>query len=377
MVGRGTESYQPMGCFHLHFEGHENALDYKRSLDLDTAIAKTSYRIGDTTFRREVFISPVDQVLVVHLTTNGESLINVVASLDSIQKHELLSVEEDIILNGKCPNHVASNFFGDHPKPIQYEDLLGVSFTTRLRTSITGGNITRLEENKIKIQGAKEVTFFLTAVSNFVNYHQQPETPHRVLEGRCAGILSTACDLNYGQIKQRHILEHQRLFKRVKLNLGHGKNSHLPTDQRLIAYKAGAQDAELEALYFQYGRYLLISSSRPGSQPANLQGIWNPYIQPPWNSEYTININTEMNYWLAENCNLSECHEPLFDLIEDLSVIGQRTALLHYNARGWAAHHNVDLWRMTTPTDGEASWAFWPMGGVWLTRHLWTVISIH
>lgn len=187
----------------------------------------------------------------------------------------------------------------------------------------------------------------------------------------CASRLSAAAGKTYEELRRRHTEDHQAIFRRMDLDLGGHEAEERPTDERLAAYREGAEDPALEALLFQYGRYLLMGSSRAGTQAANLQGIWNPHVQPPWNSNYTTNINTQMNYWLAEVCNLSECHEPLLELIKELSETGARTAAIHYGARGWVAHHNVDLWRASTPSGGDASWAFWPMGGVWLCRHLW------
>ncbi|MNO95893.1 hypothetical protein D3C76_875470 [compost metagenome] len=187
----------------------------------------------------------------------------------------------------------------------------------------------------------------------------------------CTTVLRNAMRVGEGVLRDRHVNDHRELFERVDIDLGSSANDTLPTDLRLKSYQEGAVDPGLEALYFQYGRYLLMASSRPGTQPANLQGIWNDSMEPPWGSEYTTNINTEMNYWLAEIGNLSECHEPLFDMVEELSITGRRTAKVNYQARGWTAHHNVDIWRQSSPSGGDASWAFWPMGGVWLTAHLW------
>lgn len=372
MLGRGTESYQPMADLCLEFSNHNNARNYIRTLDMDAAIAETTYTIDRTQYKREMFISPVDQVIVIRITSQGNGLLNLKASMTSLLHHDFLIENQDIVLRGKCPSHVASNFMGDHPKSVQYEESLGISFITQLRIARDGGKVTVSDKTKqLTVENAKTVTFYMSANSNFINYSTRPTRSFSEMQHQCQQTLDAALEKGFEKIKQDHIREHQRLFHRVDLQLGDSMNSELPTNQRLQRYKEGKDDPELEALYFQYGRYLLISSSRPGTQPANLQGIWNPHVQPPWNSEYTININTEMNYWPAEVCQLSECHEPLFDLLEDLSVIGKRTASLHYNARGWAAHHNVDIWRMSTPTDGESSWAFWPMGGVWLTQHLW------
>ena len=226
-------------------------------------------------------------------------------------------------------------------------------------------------DGKLHVQGAKQVVFYLAAATAFESYGIVPVKDGPLLEQECRDVIAKAMTLGHESLRIRHEADHQSLFSRVRLDLGSTSNAELPTDERLQTYQSGVQDPGLEALYFQYGRYLLMASSRPGTQPANLQGIWNHQVEPPWHSDYTININTEMNYWPAEVCNLSECHEPLFDLLEDLSQTGRRTARILYGARGWTAHHNVDIWRTTTPTGGDASWAFWPMGGVWLTSHLW------
>jgi alpha-L-fucosidase 2 len=188
-------------------------------------------------------------------------------------------------------------------------------------------------------------------------------------EAKSVRQLAAAATKSYADLRAAHIAEHQRLFRRVDLDLGASKAARLPTDERLLAFGKGG-DVQLAALYFQYGRYLLISSSRPGGQPANLQGLWNHHMDPPWGSKYTININTEMNYWPAETTNLAECHEPLFKMVEDLTQTGAHTARVHYGARGWVAHHNTDLWRAAAPIDGP-TWGMWPMGGAWLSLHLW------
>lgn len=376
MLGRRTESYQPLGNLRIEHlaEGEETA--YQRELDLTTGIATTSCRLGQVSYIREVLISAVDQVLAVHIKAAGDQTLDISASLDSLLPYRIERGQEAayIKLQGQAPSHVADNYHEDHPQSVLYEDGLGLTFEVQLEAVHTGGTVSLDDEaGRLMVRGAKELTLLLAAATNFAGYGVMPGSGDVDPAEKCRTVLAAAAKLTYAELRQRHIQDHQRLFNRMELELGdlsRGK-SHLPTDERLEAYRGGSGDAGLEALYFHYGRYLLMTSSRPGTEPAHLQGIWNPRIQPPWNCGYTSNINVQMNYWPAEIANLSECHEPLFELIRDLSVTGARTAKIHYGSRGWAAHHNVDLWRQSTPSDGEASWAFWPMGGVWLCRHLW------
>ncbi|NIK75204.1 alpha-L-fucosidase 2 [Paenibacillus castaneae] len=375
MLGKNTESYQPMGDWHIeqHFaEGNRELGSYIRKLDMDAGITTTSFQMGNTIYRRETFVSAVDQVVGMKYKATGDDLISLTASLQSPVQFELTAEGNAVIvLHGRCPSHVADNYMGDHPKPVQYDETRGITFQARLQAIVDGGAASITAAKELKIQGARTVTFLLSAVTSFERYDRQPLNNEEKLRQESKRVLDAASSFGYEQLRDRHMKDHRSLFQRVDIGLGRAANGILPTDERLEAYKKGDQDPELEALYFQYGRYLLMASSRPGTQPANLQGIWNDRVQPPWNSNYTTNINTQMNYWPAELGNLSECHEPLFQMIEELSENGARTAAIHYNCDGWVAHHNVDLWRSSTPTAGHPSWAFWPMGGVWLTQHLW------
>jgi alpha-L-fucosidase 2 len=371
MLGKDSEAYQPMGHLIIEQEGLGDIQDYRRELDLSTGISLTSFRSRDTMFTRETFISAMDQVMVVTLKAEGTARINAIARLKSPHQPQV-TVKQDqaVVLTGRCPSHIESNYFRDHPQSILFEEGLGIGFELHIVAVAQGGTIS-FENNLLNVHGAEAVTFYLTAASDFEKFDVMPGSTDKDLDAICSTVLGNAVDDGVKVIRDRHVKDHTELFGRVELYLGTSDNSNLPTDIRLKSYQEGAQDTGLEALYFQYGRYLLMASSRPGTQPANLQGIWNNQMEPPWGSEYTTNINTEMNYWLAEIGNLSECHEPLFDLIEDLSISGQRTAKVNYQARGWTAHHNVDIWRQSCPSGGDASWAFWPMGGVWLTSHLW------
>ncbi|GGA20018.1 glycoside hydrolase family 95 protein [Paenibacillus physcomitrellae] len=376
MLGGRTESYLPVG--HLHLEHPEAAGEiqpgavYSRELDLDSGIARTVYELNGRCYTREAFVSAVDQVMIVRLETGDGQPFDLSVLLDSPLMYSCRKgAGGHLLMTGKAPSHIADNYFGNHPQSVLYEEGVGISFEVRVQAVLDAGTAEVTGDGTLYVAGASKVTLLLAAETSFAGFDRAPgENPEWTL--RNAETLRSAAELREDVLLQRHLEDHRRLFRRVTLELGsHPEAERLPTDERLARYREGGRDPQLEALYFQYGRYLLMGSSRPGTQAANLQGIWNPHVQPPWNSNYTTNINTEMNYWLAETANLSECHEPLLDLIQDLSVTGARTALIQYGAQGWTTHHNVDLWRSSGPSDGDSSWAFWPMGGIWLCRHLW------
>jgi alpha-L-fucosidase 2 len=343
--------YQPIGDLKLLFPGHENATNYRRQLDLNTAIVKVTYRVGPTTFTREMFASPVDQVIVVQLMADKPQQLSFSAYFETPQK-ATVSTESPhtLILRG-----VNGDAFGIKG---------GLRFEARVKV-LAGNDEARMEKDHIVVSNADSVVLLIAAATSYRSYKDISGSPELIT----ADQLARARGKSFVNLRAAHIREHQRLFHRVKLDLGRTASADLPTDQRPAQFLKG-QDPHLAALYFQYGRYLLISSSRAGSQPANLQGIWNHHMTPPWESKYTININTEMNYWPAETTNLSECHEPLLRMVSELVENGARTARVQYGARGWVCHHNTDLWRQTAAIDGPL-WGFWPTGGAWLCTHLW------
>lgn len=343
--------YQPVGDLKLLFPQHENFTNYKRQLDLATAIAKVSYTVGPTTFTREMFVSPVDQVIVIHLTADKPSQLSFSALFESPQK-AIVSTEapRTLVLRG-----VNGDAFGIKG---------GLKFEARVVVLTTGGKSV-LEKERITVTDAESALLLIVAATSYRSYKDVSGNPEAITTGQ----LQQAGRKSFVTLRSQHVREHQRLFHRVKLELGRTTAADLPTDQRPAQFRKGL-DPHLATLYFQYGRYLLISSSRRGSQPANLQGIWNHSMTPPWESKYTININTEMNYWPAETTNLAECHEPLLRMVSELVENGTRTARVHYDAKGWVCHHNTDLWRQTAPIDGPL-WGFWPTGGAWLCTHLW------
>jgi alpha-L-fucosidase 2 len=343
--------YQTVGDLLLTFPGGDAATDYWRELDLDTAIARSSFAIGEHRYEREAFVSPVDQVVVMRLTASGPGLITFNASLQTPQRATIYSPGIDRVVmrgSGSAVQGVPG----------------AIRFDTHLRVINDGGSI-ESEDGRLRVNRANSVVILISTATNFRRFNDLGADAATLARSR----IDAAAAKSFDELRRDHIAEHRRLFRRVSLDLGSSAAARLPTDER-IRESARQDDPQLAALAFQYGRYLLISSSRPGTQPATLQGIWNDSLTPPWESKYTININTEMNYWPAEITNLAECHEPLFDLIRDLSETGQRTARRHYGASGWVVHHNTDLWRATAPIDGPF-WGTWPTGGAWLCQHLW------
>ncbi len=345
-------SYQPIGDLVLEFAGHEKATGYRRELNLDTAIASTRYRVNSVGFRREVFASANDFAIIVRLTADKPGQLNFVAKLTTPQQKlpDDGKDHRDSQINGIAP--------GEH-------GIKGATrFSAQLHAIADGGEMT-VDPEQTTVAGANSVTLLVSIATSYVNYHDAGGDAPALAASR----LVAAAGMPYEKLRRDHIAEHQRLFRRVAIDLGRSEAADRPTDERLKSFADG-KDPQLAALMFQYGRYLLISSSTPGGQPATLQGLWNDRTDPPWGSKYTININTEMNYWPAEVTNLAECHEPLFRLIRELVEPGSRTARVHYGAGGWVCHHNTDIWRATAPCDGPHA-GMWPCGGAWLCKHLW------
>jgi alpha-L-fucosidase 2 len=346
-VGAYQAAYQPFGDLFLQFTNTASANNYRRQLNISNAVAATSYSLNGVDFKREYFISQPNQVMAVNLTASKKKSINFSTSLSSPHKNFVLKKinGNTISLSVKVRNGV----------------LRGESY---LQVKTTGGTI-NIVDNKIVIADADEATLYLSAGTSYKNYKDVTAGPVKP----CTDALTSIAAKNYQQVKAAHVKEYQKYFNSFSINLGKSANEHLPTDERLGKF-ASSNDPSFVALYQQYGRYLLISSSRPGTRPANLQGIWNDLLTPPWGSKYTTNINAEMNYWPAELLNLSAMHEPLFGMIDELSQAGKQTAKEHYNAPGWVLHHNTDLWRGTAPINA-ANHGIWVTGGAWLCQHLW------
>lgn len=351
-TGRNGMPYQTIGSLIIEVPGHEKAKNYYRDLDLERAVATTRYQVDGVNFQREVFASFPDRVIIVRFTADKPGELNFKVSYDSPLQSTVRKQGKKLVLRGKG---------GDH------EGVKGViEVETQSQVIAEGGKVS-LTDKYISVEHATAATLYIAAATNFVNYHNVKGNESK----KASALLAGAMKKEYSEALKAHTDYYQSQFNRVSLSLGgeNTKTARQETVKRIAGFSQG-NDPALAALMFQYGRYLLISSSQPGGQPANLQGIWNHQLNAPWDGKYTININTEMNYWPAEVTNLSETHEPLFDLVQDLSVTGRETARTMYGCNGWVAHHNTDIWRVTGPVD-KAFYGTWPVGGAWLTTHLW------
>ena len=345
-VPERIKSYQSLGDLFLEFSHDGDPTEYRRELNLNTGIAKTTYRCGDVNFSREVFATAVDNLIVVRIESGTAGQLAFDIAITREQDATVEAIAANILrLDGQCGND-------------------GMHFSVYLQVQIEGGKV-QSENDQLAVRDANGVTLLLAAATSYINQNDASGSPHALCEGHLTDIDAKS----YTKVRADHIADHQDLFQRVHLDLGTTDAAHLPTDERLEAVKAGASDPELVALYFQYGRYLMMGSSRPGCLPANLQGIWNEHMNAPWNSDFHTNINLQMNYWVPEICNLAECHIPLFDYMETLVGPGGRTAKSHYGANGWVVHHLSDVWGFTTPADG--TWGIWPVGAAWLCEHVW------
>lgn len=346
--------YQPLGSLKLFFPGHDSAhvLNYYRDLDIEKAVSHVSYTVNGIRFNREAFCSFPGQVIVIRLTADKPACLN-------------------FSIGATCPHANAivrtmgNNMIGVSGKTSDHEGVKSmINFTSLIEAVPEGGKITS-DGRKLVINDADAVTIFISAATNFINYNDVSADAKK----RAEEYLGKALKIPYSRLLSDHTELYRKYFDRVTLDLGTTDSVKNPTDIRLRDFSSG-NDPQFIALYFQFNRYLLISSSQPGGQPANLQGIWNAEMNPSWDSKYTININTEMNYWPAEVTNLPEMHDPLIQMVKELSATGRETARLMYGAGGWVAHHNTDIWRITGPVDA-IDYAMWPMGGAWLSRDLW------
>jgi len=354
IVSKGSQGqmFEPLGELQLVFNNHYDYRSYYRELDIEKAIAKISYKLGDVTYTREVLASLPDRVIVIRLSASKPHSLSFTAFyLPALPNAKIRTTAAgQLIISGTTIDHEGVKGM------IRYEGI------TQLKTQ--GGSYSSTGTS-VTIQNADVATIYLSIATNFKNYREVNENENV----RATTYLNKAISKSFAEISKAHVAAYQQFFKRVKLDLGTSNSGKSPTDERLRNFNA-TNDPKFVELYYQFGRYLLISSSQPGGQPATLQGIWNNKLNPPWDSKYTININTEMNYWPSEKTNLAEMHEPLIRMVQELAATGQRTAREMYGARGWMAHHNTDIWRINGAVDG-AFWGAWSNGGGWLSQHLW------
>lgn len=376
--GLYTEAYQPLGDLILKQRFSGQATDYYRDLNVENATSTTRFRADGVTFTREIFASAPDQVIVLRLRADKKGALTITAAARSPHPvTKTVQGRDELILRGKAPAHADPNYVSYNAKPVFYEDSAscrGMRFDWRVKVRLTDGTVSA-DTAGIQIQNATEAVLLLTAATSFNGFDKCPDRDGRDEKRLADDYLKKAVSKTVAALRKDHVADYQRFFNRTSFALETPASVDLPMDERLKRYAEGAADPALETLYFQFGRYLLISSSRPGGIPANLQGLWNPMVRPPWSSNYTTNINTEMNYWPAEMVNLSELHTPLLDWIGHMAVTGRETTKNFYNARGWTIHHNSDLWATSNPVGdkgkGSPSWANWAVGGAWLSQHLY------
>jgi alpha-L-fucosidase 2 len=395
MQGPYSARYLPMADVWWRLKVKDSVPEnYYRDLDLNNAVATVKYKVDGVTYQRETFTSYPAKVLVMRITADKKGMISGRIALSSKLKYKVKTTGAGyLVLQGKAPKFVANREY--EPQQVVYDTARvghplkggspfpgeGINFEVHVKVVTEGGSVTQ-KDDELVVNGAGTVIIYLSEATSFNGFDKSPGFAGKDPSVEAKANMQRAMQLGYAQLKAAHIRDYQSLFKRVALKLDAAANvGKIPTDERLKNYASAAvgDQQQLQVLYYQFGRYLLISSSRPGSRPANLQGIWNDHVKPPWGSNYTTNINTEMNYWLAENTNLSECHLPLFSFLKELAVNGAQTAKVNYNIQeGWVVHHNSDLWAKTSPPGGwdwdprgMPRWSCWPMAGAWLCTHMW------
>ncbi|WP_274653824.1 glycoside hydrolase family 95 protein [Paenibacillus humicola] len=375
MMGPYTQSYLPFGDLHVRFDHGSSFRDYKRTLDLENGVTTVEYTIGGVRYKRELFASHPDQVIVLRLEASKPGMLDVHVRLDSPLRHKTAADGGRFVIRGIAPEYAAPNYYGAE-KQLVYGDpetTPAIRFEGCVAAHAEDGRV-EIDADGVHVYESTGATIVFSAATSFNGFDRIPGKDGKNAGALAAAALERAAAKRYGELREAHAADYRALFGRVGLRLGKpAAPADTPTDKRIAEY--GASDPALVELLFHYGRYLMIASSRPGTQAANLQGIWNESTQPPWSSNWTLNINAEMNYWPAETCNLAECHEPLLRFIGNLAKTGAVTAQVNYGARGWTAHHNSDIWAQSAPVgeygDGDPIWVLWPMGGVWLAQHLW------
>jgi alpha-L-fucosidase 2 len=371
--GKNSESFAPLGTLNIDNHNSGKATNYYRELDISKAISKVSYEIDGVKFTREYFVSAPDKIMVIRLTSSKKGALNFDINSSSLLKFKTEVKDNLLSMNGVAPIHENPGYTVSPSFLLEKER--GTRFTSLIKIKNTDGTIVSSNAS-LGLKNATEALIYVSVATSFNGFDKNPATEGLNNKAIALENLNKAFSKSFEKLKQSHLADYQKFYNRVTLNLGKTEAPNLPTDERLLRYADGKEDKNLEILYFKYGRYLLISSSRTIGVPANLQGLWNPYLNPPWSCNYTMNINMEENYWLAENTNLSEMHASLLGFIKNLSVTGKVSAKTFYGVNeGWSAAHNSDIWAMTNPVGQfgkeEPMWACWNMGGAWLSTHIW------
>ena len=374
LQGKFSESYAPLGTLFLDFNDDPYISDYYRELDINQAIAKVKTESNTNTIEREYLVSNPDKIFTIHLTSKKPGALGFTIRFESLLLHNTTVNNNTLQANGVAPVKADPNYVQKTRNAILFDKKRGTRFTAQIQIQSATGKITSTD-SAISLADATEATIYISMATSFNGYDKDPATSGVNNVSMAQTQLNRAKQLGWTAIKKRHVQDYQQYFNRVALKLEGTEPSNITTTERLKRYAKGESDPYLETLYFQYGRYLFISSSRTPFVPANLQGLWNSYLQPPWSSNYTMNINAEENYWLAENTNLSEMHQPFLQFLNNIATTGSITAKTFYNLPGWVSHHNSDIWAMSNPVgnfgNGDPAWANWPMGGTWASTHLW------
>ncbi|MEP6750489.1 MAG: glycoside hydrolase family 95 protein [Bacteroidota bacterium] len=385
MQGYYSESYLPMADLFInqHF-ADTNATAYYRDLNITDAMATTRFTIAGTEFTRQIISSAPDQVIIVRFTCGKPGQLNFTAGIKGLLSYKKSVIgNSELVVKGKAPSHIQPSYVkSDNPiTTLDTAGCRGMRFEMLLKAVNKGGTVIT-DTSGITVKNATEVILILSAATSFNGFDKCPDSQGKDENKIATQYLTAAATKSWDILLKNHVGDFHKYFNRVSFSLAlpaDNTNAALPTDERLLHYTEGAVDPSFETMYFQYGRYLLISCSRPGGVPANLQGIWNKELRPPWSANYTTNINVQMNYWPAEPLNLSEMHLPLMDFIKGAAVTGAVTAKEFYHAKGWAVHHNSDIWALSNPVGdlgkGDPTWANWTMGSPWLSQHLWTHYS--
>ncbi len=376
LQGSYSQSFAPLGTMNIVHSGKDKMAKYSnyyRELDIANAISKVNYTIDGVKYTREYFVSAPDQIMIIKLTSSKKGSLNFDVNFESLMKYNTTTSGNVMKINGYAPVHAAPSYVNEE-NPIVFDENKGTRFTSLIQIKNTDGILTKTG-NEVGLKNGTEALIYVAIATSFNGYDKNPATEGLNAREIATENLTKALSKSYAVLKKSHIADYQKFYNRVSLDLGKTTAPNLPTNERLIRYAEGNEDKNLEILYFQYGRYLLLSSSRTLGVPANLQGIWNPYMRPPWSSNYTTNINVEENYWLAENTNLSELHQPLLHFIKNIAQTGKITAKTFYGVNGWAAAQNSDIWAMSNPVGdfggGDPNWACWNMAGAWLSTHIW------
>ncbi|RLD24420.1 MAG: glycoside hydrolase family 95 protein [Bacteroidetes bacterium] len=374
MQGKFSESFAPLGDLWIKYDIEGEPVNYTRVLDIRNAISIVSFELEGTRYKREMFVSHPDQVVVLRLEARGKEKLGFQLQASSKLNYKTSTQGNTLLLLGNAPVHAEPNYRGNIPNAVVFEEERGMRFCVMADVFDTDGTVTS-ENGEITVEGATEAILIVSVETSFNGFDKDPASEGKYEVALARSRIDEVKGMDYSNLVKVHKNDFRTYFDRVTLNLESEDHSDLTTPERIKHFSEDPSDLDLVALYFQFGRYLMISSSRTASVPANLQGIWNEHMRPPWSSNDTSNINVEMNYWPVEVTNLPEMHEPLLQFIESLSKTGEVTAKNYYNAAGWCVHHNSDLWAMTNPVgdfgEGSPQWANWSMGGAWLATHLW------